>query len=221
MKRRFVGGESVKNRDNKGKQQSNFRIPPELISYFSSCSNRIYGYRDYWSNIIQYPKPQPRGFPQWERWVRLHLKVCRIQHPVGPIGATAPEGQQGAQGLRGPQGETGATGPQGVQGLQGPIGPTGATGAQGIQGIQGLQGPIGATGPEGPQGIQGVQGLPGATGPQGIQGAQGIQGTQHRVEIQVQPEQRVRANISDWNNRPNWDNWTIWRDLLARRGQLV
>ena len=31
MKRRFVGGESVKNRDNKGKQQSNFRIPPELI----------------------------------------------------------------------------------------------------------------------------------------------------------------------------------------------
>ena len=34
MKRRFVGGESVKNRDNNRKQNSlssNFRIPPELI----------------------------------------------------------------------------------------------------------------------------------------------------------------------------------------------
>ena len=34
MKRRFVGGESVKKRDNNGKQNSlssNFRIPPELI----------------------------------------------------------------------------------------------------------------------------------------------------------------------------------------------
>ena len=125
MKRRFVGGESVKNRDNNRKQNSlssNFRIPPELIGPTFPCSNWVYRYRDYLSNLTRPNMTSHQEDYKMGRWARQGPQgVQGIQGSVGPIGATGPEGQQGPQGLRAPQGETGATGPQGVQGLQGPI----------------------------------------------------------------------------------------------------
>ena len=84
--------------------------------------------------------------------------LCDVQDCVslpGPVGATGPKGDTGAQGVAGP---TGATGPQGV------AGPAGATGPQGVAG------PTGATGPQGvagPTGATGAQGVAGPTGPRG------------------------------------------------------
>ncbi|GEM_PF-6742672 len=92
-----------------------------------------------------------------------------IRGPIGPTGATGP---QGIQGVAGP---TGATGPQGLQGVQGPVGATGAQGVAGAIGATGV-GATGATGPQGIQGVVGATGVTGATGPQGIQGPIGATG---------------------------------------------
>ena len=80
------------------------------------------------------------------------------------LGATGPQGVQGATGPQGPIGLTGATGPQG---------PIGLTGATGPQGPIGLTGATGATGPQGPAGATGLTGATGATGATGPQGAAG------------------------------------------------
>jgi hypothetical protein len=58
-------------------------------------------------------------------------------------GGRIPLGPQGATGPQGIQGPTGSIGPQGIQGPTGTIGSTGPTGSIGPQGIQGLTGPAG------------------------------------------------------------------------------
>ena len=60
------------------------------------------------------------------------MATTRLSTVIGNVivGATGPQGPQGAQGATGPQGAqgtTGATGPQGAQGAQGATGPQGAT----------------------------------------------------------------------------------------------
>ena len=143
MKRRFVGGESVKNRDNNRKQNSlssNFRIPRNLLGLLS-CSNWIYRYRDYWCNRCTRPNRTsgPRGLQGgWGDGPDRTSRCARDTRISWCMGATGPGRTAGATRIE-MQGETGATG--GVQGLQG--GWCRATGAQGIQGIQGLQGPVG------------------------------------------------------------------------------
>ena len=96
---------------------------------------------------------------------------------IGATGPQGPQGATGAQGATGPQGATGAQGPQGFQGATGSQGFQGFQGPQGATGAQGPQGFTGATGSQGFQGFQGPQGATGAQGPQGFTGATGLGGT--------------------------------------------
>ena len=154
MKRRFVGGESVKNRDNNRKQNSlssNFRIPPELIGPTFPCSNWVYRYRDYWCNS-QGPTG-PQGQEDYKvRWGDGPDRASRCARDTRISWANRCNWARRTAGPtrieRTTRRNWSDRDPRGARVTRW-IGPTGATGAQGIQGIQGLQGPIGATGPEG------------------------------------------------------------------------
>jgi hypothetical protein len=120
--------------------------------------------------------------------------------PQGPIGltgatgATGPIGLTGTTGATGPQGPTGATGPMGPQGPAGATGPIGLTGSTGLTGPQGVIGAMGPQGPAGATGPTGATGATGATGPQGSAG-QGVPtgGTTGQVLAKV--------NATDYNTQ--------------------
>ena len=201
----------MKNRDNKGKQQSNFRIPPELIiptfppvpTGFTGIgiTHSTYSHTDHRMHREDFT-------PMGEMYLTAPQGVQ--DSPVAPIGATAPEGQQGAQGLRGPQGETGATGPQGVQGLQGPIYQRERLGHKVYKGYRDCKGQLSDI-PEDLKEFKASKGYRVQLIHKEYKEHKGYKEQGTEWKYRCNRSNGSGANISDWNNRPNWDNWTIWR----------